>query len=350
MNLRNWTKKVAKLFWADIQRRSSILAWIVVSFLWNFFISREASTAERRYRKEKWSENYMHMGAFSTRTHSLLPLSSPPPLSPPFKCDNKGSWPALHFLPLTPPPPLHWIMDRFWQPRLKSRMASILESVSMIAEFGQQQWSYMNFRCRSQDRIFKFSQELVKICAAAKILDTRVNFGRSGRYNQPLQYGRDAAHKSRVAWYGLPLGVYMSERQHFSEDMTESSSARPGGSQQLEIPPSEILTPAKVLSHPYIFTRRLYFVYPPRFSWYGKISGICQYFRHPPEFLWDANILGIRQNFHETPRFYVFANILNRRQILWFCLIFLLQILCIFSVFIYAFEYAPIFLAQLFWP
>jgi hypothetical protein len=37
-----------------------------VSFLWNFFISREASTAERRYRKERWSENYMHIGAFST--------------------------------------------------------------------------------------------------------------------------------------------------------------------------------------------------------------------------------------------------------------------------------------------
>jgi hypothetical protein len=47
----------------------------------------------------------MHMGAFSTRTHLLLPLSSSPPLSPPFKCDKQGSWPALHFLPLTPPPP-----------------------------------------------------------------------------------------------------------------------------------------------------------------------------------------------------------------------------------------------------
>ncbi len=104
-------------------------------------------------------------------------------------------------------------MDRFWQPHPKSRMASILESVSMVAEFGQQQWSYTNFRCsdrtlRSRDRIFKFSQELVKIYGAAKILDTRVNFDRSGRCNQPVQYGRDAAHKSRAAWAGLPLGVY----------------------------------------------------------------------------------------------------------------------------------------------
>jgi hypothetical protein len=30
-------------------------------------------------------------------------------------------------------------MDRFWQPRPKSRMASILETMSIIAEFGQQQ-------------------------------------------------------------------------------------------------------------------------------------------------------------------------------------------------------------------
>ena len=32
----------------------------------------------------------------------------------------------------------------------------------------------------------------------------------------------------------------MYERQHIYEDLNESSSARPGGSQQLEIPPSPI--------------------------------------------------------------------------------------------------------------
>ncbi len=31
----------------------------------------------------------------------------------------------------------------------------------------------------------EFSQKLVKICAAAKNLDTCVYFGMSGRYNQP---------------------------------------------------------------------------------------------------------------------------------------------------------------------
>ncbi len=90
-------------------------------------------------------------------------------------------------------------MDRFWQPRPKSRMASILESMSMIAEFGQQQWSYTNFRgsdrtLRSRDRIFELSQEMVKICAAARNLDTCMNFDRSGWYSTgempPIKAGR----------------------------------------------------------------------------------------------------------------------------------------------------------------
>jgi hypothetical protein len=71
------------------------------------------------------------------RVYSSL---SPPPhplLTPAFKCDNKGSRPAL---PFPPPPTLpQRIMDRLWQPRPKSKMASILETVSMVAEFGQQQ-------------------------------------------------------------------------------------------------------------------------------------------------------------------------------------------------------------------
>jgi hypothetical protein len=40
---------------------------------------------------------------------------------------------------------------------------------------------------------------MVKICAAAKNLDTRVKFGMSGRYNQRVQYRRDTTHKSRAA-------------------------------------------------------------------------------------------------------------------------------------------------------
>jgi hypothetical protein len=156
----------------------------------------------------------MHMAAF-TRAAGLRAISAPPLLPP------------------------HRIMDRFWQPRPKSRMASMLETVSMIAEFGQQRWSCTNFRCsdrtlRSRDRIFEFSQKIVKICAAARNLDTCVNFDRSGQYKQPVQYGRDAAHKSRAAWAIRSLEVYMSERQHIYEDLNESSSASPEGSQQLE--------------------------------------------------------------------------------------------------------------------
>jgi hypothetical protein len=59
------------------------LTWIcslaVVSFLWNFLISREAATAEWRYEKERQSGSYMHMAAFSARAY-LLSLSPPHPL------------------------------------------------------------------------------------------------------------------------------------------------------------------------------------------------------------------------------------------------------------------------------
>jgi hypothetical protein len=77
------------------------------------------------------------------------------------------------------------------------------------------------------DRILEFSQELVKICAGANNFDCCIYFGMSGRYKQPVQYGRDSAHKSRAAWVVFSLGVYMNERQHIYEDLNESSSASP---------------------------------------------------------------------------------------------------------------------------
>ncbi len=83
----------------------------IVSFLWNFFISREASTAGRRYMTERWSENYMHMAAFSTRTCLLLPLSSFPP-SPsshsPLSNAITGEPPCAPFLPPPLPPRGFW--------------------------------------------------------------------------------------------------------------------------------------------------------------------------------------------------------------------------------------------------
>ncbi len=47
--------------------------------------------------------------------------------------------------------------------------------------------------------ILEFSQELVKIYAVAYNFDCRVHFDMSGRYKQLVQYGRESAHKSRVA-------------------------------------------------------------------------------------------------------------------------------------------------------
>ncbi len=137
---------------------------------------------------------------------------------------------------------------------------------------------------RSRDRILKFSQELVKILAAAYNFDFRMNFGMSGLYKQPVQNGRGSTHKSRAAWAVSSLGVCMRERQHIYEDLNESSSASPGGSQQLEIPPSlnskrattfsssagfspgaGISTPAKILSSAYFSATRQHFVNPPIF-------------------------------------------------------------------------------------
>ena len=110
---------------------------------------------------------------------------------------------------------------------------------------------------RSRDRILEFSQELVKICAAANNFDICVYFGMSGRYKQPVQYGRDSAHKSRAAWARSSLGVCMRERQHIYEDLNESSSASPGGSQQLEIPPSlNSKRAASFFQFRWFFTRR----------------------------------------------------------------------------------------------
>jgi hypothetical protein len=78
--------------------------------------------------------------AFSTRTCLLPPLSSfpPPPLTS-LQMRLEGQPACAHFRPPSPSPPPQRIIDRFWQPRPKSRMASILETVNVLAEFGQHQ-------------------------------------------------------------------------------------------------------------------------------------------------------------------------------------------------------------------
>ncbi len=103
----------------------------------------------------------------------------------------------------------------------------------MVAEFGQQKWSCTNFRCsdrtlRSRDSIFDFSQEMVKISAGAENWAS-ADFDKSCRYNRPVQYRRDAAHKSRAEI----------------------------------LPDAEISTSALVLSY---IIRHMNFVFPQQFS------------------------------------------------------------------------------------
>ena len=149
-------------------------------------------------------------------------------------------------------------------------MASNLEVMSIVAEFGQQQWSHTNFwlsdrTLRSRDRILEFSQELVKIYAAANYFNFCVYFGMSGWYKQPLN---------------------------------ESSSASPGGSQQLEIPPSpNSKRSANFFQILWFFTRRgdfnaqqdsivcLYFCKTPTFCKSAYFSVRRQHFPNPPIFL-----------------------------------------------------------------
>jgi hypothetical protein len=148
----------------------------------------------------------------------------------------------------------------------------------------------------------------------------------SGWYTQPVQYGREFAHKSRAAWAVSSLGVCMRERQHIYEDLNESSSASPGGSQQLEIPPSlNRKRAASIFQFRWFFSRgfqrppRFYcppvFCMAPTFSksgcffWKAPIlfKSACfsekrQYFLNLPVFLKSANIFQIRLLFVKAQR------------------------------------------------
>ncbi len=178
----------------------------------------------------------------------------------------------------------------------------------MVAEFGKQQWSCTNFRCsdrtlRSRDRIFDFSQEMVKICEAAWILGIRGNFDRSCRYNQPVQYGRDAAHGLHVWESTLSTRIWTRALQPNQEEVSSGRFCRAQIVRGRQTFPlnfwlsaeifigAEISTSAIVLSYAWIFTRRINSVCPPKFS--AAIFRLN--FRHPPQFSWDAGISCICQ-------------------------------------------------------
>ncbi len=49
----------------------------------------------------------------------------------------------------------------------------------------------------------------------------------AGRYKQPVQYGRESAHKSRALGKHSSLGVYMNAIQHISKEENEPQMYSP---------------------------------------------------------------------------------------------------------------------------
>ncbi len=169
----------------------------------------------------------------------------------------------------------------------------------------------------------------------------------AGRYKRPVQYRRVKAGQPEPSPH---LGTAW-ERHHIYEDLTESSSARPGGSQQLEIPPhlnskraacffqffspgTGILTPARIYRPPV-------FLWSARILWirliFCKVQGFCKStwffvkrkdFLNPSDFQQKARISQIRLIFSKSK---VFLNPpdLSQLQILVCILVFdFLHLIC----------------------
>ncbi len=129
----------------------------------------------------------------------------------------------------------------------------------MVAEFGQQLWLCTNFRCsdrtlRSRDRILDFSQEMVKTSAGAENLTSAEVLtcpaGTTGRYTT----GKTPPIKAERPVPSDHLRSTCTRGNTIYKDLNESSSARLGGSQQLEILPSPIVRGGRTF--PYNFDRR----------------------------------------------------------------------------------------------
>jgi hypothetical protein len=75
----------------------------------------------------------------------------------------------------------------------------------------------------------------------------------AGRYKQPEQYGKGPPIKAGQPEPSLYLET-ACEIHHIYEDLNESSSARPGRSQQLEIPPNLNSKQAACFSSPAVFS------------------------------------------------------------------------------------------------
>ncbi len=108
---------------------------------------------------------------------------------------------------------------------------------------------------------FWFSQEKGENICGREFLDRRRIFWQVVPVQQPVQYGRDAAHIIWEAWVQIPLEDCMVERQHH---LNESSSARLRRSQKLEILPSpNSKSLGAYFLAAYIFHKAQRFQWPP---------------------------------------------------------------------------------------
>ncbi len=174
----------------------------------------------------------------------------------------------------------------------------------------------------------------------------------AGRYKQPVQYGKGPPIKAGQPEPSLHLGT-ACEIHHIYEDLNESSSARPGRSQQLEIPPSLNSKQAACFSSPVGFSLDTDFLPGAGISTPARILS-------PAWFSVDARISQIRLIFCKSKDFSI-RLIFCRCKDFSICLIFgksrdfsirlifsSCMYLYIFQYFIFCIEYAPYYLAQLF--
>jgi hypothetical protein len=106
-----------------------------------------------------------------------------------------------------------------------------------------------------------------------RYLDRTQIFWRVVPVQQPVQYGRDAAHISWAASVLRSLEDYMNERQHH---LNESSSARLGRSQKLEILPSPNSKQTQSLGANFLMDAKLWRIYFNRRGDFNVRLGFCR--------------------------------------------------------------------------
>ncbi len=234
----------------------------------------------------------------------------------------------------------------------------------MIADIGQQQWSHTTFRLSDRTLFLKsFHRNWWKytrppiILISAYILTCRADT--SSRYRTgeipPIKAGQPVlCPHLGSAWErgNISTRIWTRALQPVQEEVSSwrfrralTVSGPPTFSSSADFSPGAgISMPAKILSSAYISARRQYFPNPPIFLWGANILRICLFFCESPIF-WESAYFSMRRQYFKNPL--IFRKARGICEFAWFCCC---KYLCIFSVpvFIYAFKYAPIFLAQLF--